>query len=72
MDVNLLTIHLGDSLLVEKGCCASSYTEAAGQKVMDQEEITILVNLKRGDVHETVWTTDLSYDYVKINADYRS
>jgi glutamate N-acetyltransferase/amino-acid N-acetyltransferase len=72
LDVNLLTIHLGDSLLVEKGCCASSYTEAAGQKVMDQEEIAIRVNLKRGDVHETVWTTDLSYDYVKINADYRS
>ena len=72
LDVNALTIHLGDHLLVEKGGCASSYTEAAGQKVMDQEEIIIRVDLKRGDAHETVWTTDLSYDYVKINADYRS
>jgi len=72
LDVKTLTIHLGDSLLVDQGGCASSYTEAAGQKVMDQEEITIRVDLKRGDVKETVWTTDLSYDYVKINADYRS
>ena len=72
LDVKTLTIHLGDSLLVDQGGCASSYTEAAGQKVMDQEEITIRVDLKRGDVRETVWTTDLSYDYVKINADYRS
>jgi glutamate N-acetyltransferase/amino-acid N-acetyltransferase len=72
LDVNALTIYLGDILLVDKGGCASSYTEAAGQKVMDQEEITIRVDLKRGDANETVWTTDLSYDYVKINADYRS
>jgi glutamate N-acetyltransferase/amino-acid N-acetyltransferase len=72
LDVNILTIHLGDSLLVDAGACAHSYTEAAGQKVMDEEEITIRVDLKRGDTKETVWTTDLSYDYVKINADYRS
>jgi|TARA_B110001469_G_scaffold779_1_gene915 glutamate N-acetyltransferase/amino-acid N-acetyltransferase len=72
LDVNLLTIHLGDSLLVDAGACAISYTEAAGQKVMDEEEITIRIDLRRGDAKETVWTTDLSYDYVKINADYRS
>ena len=71
-NVKTLTIHLGDLLLVDHGGCASSYTETGGQKVMDQDEITIRVNLKRGDVKETVWTTDLSYDYVKINADYRS
>ncbi|MDC9719645.1 MAG: bifunctional glutamate N-acetyltransferase/amino-acid acetyltransferase ArgJ [Gammaproteobacteria bacterium] len=72
LDVNILTIHLGNVLLVEQGGCAKSYTEAAGQMVMDQEEITIKVDLKRGDAKEIVWTTDLSYDYVKINADYRS
>lgn len=72
LDVNSLTIHLGDSLLVEQGACATSYSEVAGQKVMDQDEITIRVDLKRGTHSETVWTTDLSYDYVKINADYRS
>ena len=72
LDVNKLTIHLGDVLLVEEGGCAKTYTEAAGQKVMDEEEITIKVDLKRGETKQTVWTTDLSYDYVKINADYRS
>jgi glutamate N-acetyltransferase/amino-acid N-acetyltransferase len=72
LDVNTLTIHLGDCLLVDQGGCAASYTEAAGQEVMDQEEIIIRVDLKRGDIKQTVWTTDLSYDYVKINADYRS
>jgi glutamate N-acetyltransferase/amino-acid N-acetyltransferase len=72
LDVNALTIHLGDTLLVEQGGCAASYTEAAGQRVMDEEEITITVDLKRGRAKQIVWTTDLSYDYVKINADYRS
>ena len=72
LNVKTLTIHLGDLLLVDHGGCASSYTETEGQKVMDEDEITIRVNLKRGYVKETVWTTDLSYDYVKINADYRS
>ena len=72
LNVKTLTIHLGDLLLVDHGGCSSSYTETEGQKVMDEDEITIRVNLKRGDVKETVWTTDLSYDYVKINADYRS
>ena len=72
LNVKTLTIHLGDLLLVDHGGCANSYTETEGQKVMDEDEITIRVNLKRGDVKETVWTTDLSYDYVKINADYRS
>jgi glutamate N-acetyltransferase/amino-acid N-acetyltransferase len=57
---------------VEQGGCAASYTEAAGQRVMDEEEITITVDLKRGRAKQIVWTTDLSYDYVKINADYRS
>ncbi len=72
LDVNSLTIYLGDVLLVEQGACATSYTEAAGQAVMDQEEISITINLRRGAIKETIWTTDLSYDYVKINADYRS
>ena len=72
LDVSTLTIHLGDTLLVEQGGRAQSYTEAAGQRVMDEDEITIAVDLKRGTAKEIVWTTDLSYNYVKINADYRS
>jgi glutamate N-acetyltransferase / amino-acid N-acetyltransferase len=49
-----------------------SYLEEDGARVMKQSEITIHVGLGRGDVTDTVWTCDFSYDYVKINADYRS
>jgi len=72
LDLDALQIYLGDVCIVENGGRAASYTEEAGQAVMDQEEITIRVVLNRGDVSETVWTTDLSHDYVSINADYRS
>ena len=72
LDVDALTIHLGDVLLVADGGRANSYTEEAGQAVMNEEEITIAVDLKRGSHKEIVWTTDLSYEYVRINADYRS
>ncbi|MBB6522719.1 bifunctional glutamate N-acetyltransferase/amino-acid acetyltransferase ArgJ [Pseudoteredinibacter isoporae] len=72
LDDTQVTVHLDDVLIVEKGGRAESYTEAAGQKVMDQESITIRIHLNRGDHSETVWTTDLSHDYVTINADYRS
>lgn len=72
LDVDALQIYLGDACIVENGGRASSYTEAAGKAVMSQEEIVIRVILNRGDKQETVWTTDLSKDYVAINADYRS
>ncbi len=72
LDVNALQIWLGEACIVENGGRASSYTEAAGQAVMSREEITIRILLNRGDKQETVWTTDLSKDYVAINADYRS
>ncbi|WP_249978771.1 bifunctional glutamate N-acetyltransferase/amino-acid acetyltransferase ArgJ [Vreelandella olivaria] len=71
-DVNRVVIDLGDVRLVEKGGRATSYTEAAGSAVMAQEEITIRINLGRGEERATVWTSDLSHDYVSINADYRS
>ena len=48
------------------------YTEAQGAAVMQQEEITIRIELGRGDCSETIWTTDLSHEYVKINAEYRT
>jgi glutamate N-acetyltransferase/amino-acid N-acetyltransferase len=72
LDVENLTIYLGDELLVAHGGRADSYTEEAGQAVMDKDEITIRVDLNRGNAQETVWTTDLTYEYVRINADYRS
>jgi glutamate N-acetyltransferase/amino-acid N-acetyltransferase len=65
-------LYLGDVCIVENGGRAPSYTEAAGQAVMNREEITVTVKLGRGVATQTVLTCDFSYDYVKINAEYRS
>ncbi|MGB5439169.1 MAG: bifunctional glutamate N-acetyltransferase/amino-acid acetyltransferase ArgJ [Gammaproteobacteria bacterium] len=65
-------IYLDDVCIVRDGGRAAGYTEAAGQRVMDQPEITIRVVLGRGDFNEQVWTCDLSCEYVRINAEYRS
>ncbi|WP_067862390.1 bifunctional glutamate N-acetyltransferase/amino-acid acetyltransferase ArgJ [Neptuniibacter marinus] len=72
LDLNALQIFLGDVCIVSNGGRDAGYTEEAGQAVMDAEEILIRVVLNRGDITERVWTTDLSHDYVSINADYRS
>ncbi|MEZ5536984.1 MAG: bifunctional glutamate N-acetyltransferase/amino-acid acetyltransferase ArgJ [Thiolinea sp.] len=72
LDVSLITVWLGDTLLVESGQPAVSYTEEQGQRVMKQDEITVRILLGRGDVAASTWTCDFSYDYVKINAEYRS
>ncbi|QLE97012.1 bifunctional glutamate N-acetyltransferase/amino-acid acetyltransferase ArgJ [Neptunomonas phycophila] len=71
-DLETLKIYLDDVCIVENGGRAAFYTEDAGQAVMNQENILIRIVLNRGDVNETVWTTDLSHEYVTINADYRS
>lgn len=72
LDVNRIRVHLDDVLVAEHGGRAASYREADGARVMQQDEITISVDLARGDAVATIWTCDLSYDYVRINADYRS
>lgn len=72
LDATKVRVHLNDTLIVENGGRAKTYTEEQGQAVMSQAEIAININLGRGDRAETVWTTDLSYEYVRINADYRS
>jgi glutamate N-acetyltransferase / amino-acid N-acetyltransferase len=72
LNVDKIAVYLDDVLVAENGGRASSYTEAEGQRVMKQSEITIRVVLNRGTAATTVWTCDFSYDYVKINADYRS
>ncbi|GHB30883.1 bifunctional glutamate N-acetyltransferase/amino-acid acetyltransferase ArgJ [Salinicola rhizosphaerae] len=72
LDVDRVVIDLGEVRLVEQGGRAESYTEEAGARVMAREEITIRIELGRGDASATVWTSDLSHDYVSINADYRS
>lgn len=72
LDATKVRVHLNDVLIVENGGRAKSYTEEQGQGVMSQTNISININLGRGDFTETLWTTDLSYEYVRINADYRS
>jgi glutamate N-acetyltransferase/amino-acid N-acetyltransferase len=72
VDINKVQISLNSVLVVDKGGRAPSYTEAAGQQAMQSEDIEILVQLNRGRATETVWTTDLSYEYVQINAEYRT
>jgi glutamate N-acetyltransferase/amino-acid N-acetyltransferase len=72
LDVNALRVWLGDVLVAEHGGRAASYTEAQGAAVMKEAEITVRVALGRGSASATVWTCDFSYDYVKINAEYRT
>ena len=54
------------------GLVAEEYTEEAGAEVMAKSEFTVRVTLGQGNVSETVWTTDLSYEYIRINAEYRT
>jgi glutamate N-acetyltransferase / amino-acid N-acetyltransferase len=72
LDQTKIDLFLDDVNVATKGGRNPSYQESDGQRVMKQSEITVRVVLGRGKVSETVWTCDLSYDYVKINADYRS
>jgi glutamate N-acetyltransferase/amino-acid N-acetyltransferase len=72
LDVNTLQVYLGGILVAEKGGRAASYTEAEGAAVMQEAEIAVRVVLNRGEAAATVWTCDFSYDYVKINAEYRT
>lgn len=73
-DFNLskVALYLDDVCIVERGEPSPSYTEEKGQQIMDKEEFIITVELGRGEAEDTVWTCDFSYDYVKINAEYRT
>lgn len=72
LDVSKIDVFLGEVCIASQGCRAASYTEEQGAAVMAREEITIRIELARGDCSETIWTTDLSHEYVKINAEYRT
>ena len=72
LDPTKIDLYLDDVLVAKNGGRHAAYVEADGQRVMKQSEITVRVLLGRGAACDTVWTCDLSYDYVKINADYRS
>ncbi|WP_143869748.1 bifunctional glutamate N-acetyltransferase/amino-acid acetyltransferase ArgJ [Catenovulum sediminis] len=72
LDTNTIALYLGDTLVAENGGRAASYQESDGQNVMNEAEIDITVKLNRGLESITVWTCDFSYEYVRINADYRT
>ncbi|MFW3897868.1 bifunctional glutamate N-acetyltransferase/amino-acid acetyltransferase ArgJ [Pseudomonas putida] len=72
LDVSLIDVYLDNVCIASKGGRSATYTEDQGAAVMAQEEITIRIELGRGQCSETIWTTDLSHEYVKINAEYRT
>ncbi|WP_182406442.1 bifunctional glutamate N-acetyltransferase/amino-acid acetyltransferase ArgJ [Psychrobacter sp. GP33] len=72
LDTEQVNVSLNEVMICQNGSVASDYTEAAGNDVMSRPEITIHIDLARGEASDIVYTCDLSYDYVKINADYRS
>jgi len=72
LDVSKIGVSINGVVIAESGGRSPTYTEAAGVAALAQEDIVIHISMHRGDKEATVWTTDLSYDYVKINAEYRS
>jgi glutamate N-acetyltransferase/amino-acid N-acetyltransferase len=72
LDVNQVQMWLGDVWVAKNGGRNPEYLESDGQRVMQAAEITIKIDLGRGSAQQTMWTCDLSHDYVSINADYRS
>ena len=67
-----VTVSIGDVLAFERGGIAADYTEDRGAAVMAEKEISVTIDLGRGGVAVEIWTSDLSHDYVSVNADYRS
>jgi len=72
LDVSKVQLSLNSVLIADCGSRAANYTEAQGQQAMQPEDIEIRIQLNRGQITETVWTSDLSYEYVRINAEYRT
>ena len=72
LDPARISVTLGEVLVIERGARAASYREEDGVRVMKPEELRVGIDLGRGTAAATVWTCDFSYDYVKINAEYRT
>jgi len=72
IDISKINIYLNDYLFAENGALATSYDEAIANKEMKKEEISLKIDLQNGNASQHFYTTDLSYDYVKINAEYRT
>lgn len=72
LDATKVALWLDEVQVAEGGLMSPSYTEAAGSAVLAKDEFVISIDLGRGECAERIWTTDLSYEYVRINAEYRS
>lgn len=72
LDIHKIDVYIEDICIVNNGERSKTYSEDKGKKVMRQNEIILRINLRRGAFSEEIWTTDLSYEYIKINAEYRS
>ncbi len=72
LKIDAIRIHLDEVCIVSQGGRDAAYTEERGQAVMDRDEITVRIDLARGQASSNVWTCDFSYDYVRINAEYRT
>jgi glutamate N-acetyltransferase/amino-acid N-acetyltransferase len=72
LDIELVNIHLNEVLFAENGAIAPRYKDYEGEQEMNKDEICLTVSLGRGTAISTMWTSDLSYDYIKINTEYRT
>ncbi len=72
LDVNGVTVSINGVLIADRGSRAASYTEEQGVAAMAPADLMLQIDLGRGEASSVVWTTDFSYDYVKINAEYRT
>ena len=72
LDTDKITLWLDDLVVAEGGCISTEYSEEKGAAVLAQDEFSVTVNLGRGEGEATIWTTDLSHEYIRINAEYRS
>ena len=72
LDIHKIDVYIDDICIVNNGERSKTYSEDKAKKVMRQNEIILRINLRRGAFSEEIWTTDLSYEYIKINAEYRS
>lgn len=72
LDERQVSLWLDDVQVAAQGMMSEDYTEAAGASVLAQDEFNVRIDLGRGGAVETIWTTDLSYEYIRINAEYRS
>jgi glutamate N-acetyltransferase/amino-acid N-acetyltransferase len=72
LDISRVDISLEDVVVFRNGTVDPLYTESAGQAVMKKPDITVCIDLHRGQDEARIWTTDLSHEYVRINAEYRT